>query len=151
MRRPPLSTPRREISFARAGPGLGAFDSTSAKRADELLARARKAWAFYEAHQADPKFAWSAGARLYAACQLYLATGDAAFHDAMQEPVEVVFGLQGKKMQFPAQYLGHLANLNDVNQGMVFTHFFMGYLLDQKLAKKPGLEQVFRSELLRQE
>jgi hypothetical protein len=33
---------------------------------------------------------------------------------------------------------------------MVFTHFFMGYLLEPKLAKKPELEKVFRAELLRQ-
>jgi endoglucanase len=120
-----------------------------AKRAEALLLRARNAWSFYEKRQADPAFKWTPGARLYAACQLYLATGDASFHAAMREPAEEVFGLKGKTAKFPTQYMGHLANLNYIDAGMVFTHYFMGYLLDEKLAKDPELVKVFRAELLR--
>jgi endoglucanase len=121
-----------------------------AKRADELVDRARRAWGFYAGNRENPKFAWTAGARLYAACQLYLATGEAAFHAEMREPAELVFGLNGRKSKWPAEYKGHLANLNYVNEGMVFTHFFAGYLLEPKLAKDAELEKPMKAAVLRQ-
>lgn len=121
-----------------------------AARAEGLLARARRAWAFYERHREDPEYRWSPGARLFAGCQLYLATGEASFHDAMADAAATVFGLDGRKATWPAQHLGHLANLNYVDGGMVLSHYFAGYLLETKVDRRPELVKALRDSILRQ-
>lgn len=120
-----------------------------AARAKELLTNARRAWTFYQQHRDDPDYQWSPGARLFAACQLYLATREPTYHEAMREPASLVFGIDGQKPKWPAEYLGHLANLPYLDGGMVVTHYFAGYLLAADLPKEAVMEQAFREAILR--
>jgi endoglucanase len=120
-----------------------------AARAAALLNRARSAWDFHEKHQADPAFRWSPGALLFAAGQLYLATGEARYHEVFRQQARKVFDLDGQKSAWPAQYHGIYFNLETVGQGAVFTHYFASYLLDNERAKDAVLVQALRAAVLR--
>jgi endoglucanase len=121
-----------------------------AKRATELLRHARSAWSFYEQHANDPAFQWSTGALLFAGDQLYLATGEAKFHEVFLAKARIVFELDGQKSKWPAQYQGSYFNLETIDRGAVFTHYFVSYLLDRTREKDAGVIKAAREAILRQ-
>jgi endoglucanase len=119
------------------------------KRSSELLREALRAWNFYEEHRDDPAFQWSHGALLFAACQLYLTTGDAKFHEIFREQARYAFDLDGKHSKWPAQYHGTYFNLDGIDQGAIFTHYFASYLLDTAHEKDPAVMQAARDAIVR--
>jgi endoglucanase len=119
-----------------------------AGRAAELLARAERAWGFRQRHREDPTYRWSTGARLFAAGQLYLATGQASYHEVFKEEAAQVFGLDGRKSAWPAQYHGVYYNLDTVAKGAVFTHYFASYLFAEGAVRDERILQVARAAIL---
>jgi len=121
------------------------------RRADELLAKAQKAWSFYQNHLDDPRFAgkWTRGARMFAACQLYLATGEEAYHQAFLEEAPYFFRMNNEPPQWPQQYHGTYYNRDLVERGMVFTHYFVSYLLDGSRPRNSDVVQAGVAAVLR--
>ncbi len=122
------------------------FDSA---RAAELQTRAEKAWAFYREHHDDAAYGWSPGALLFASCQLYLATGKAQFHEMFKQQARYLFELDGQKSKWPAQYHGTYFNLETIEKGAAFTHYFASYLIDETLPKDERIRQAARAAVLR--
>ncbi|MEY2407468.1 MAG: endoglucanase [Verrucomicrobiota bacterium] len=118
-------------------------------RAAELQTRAEKAWAFYRQHQDDAAYRWSPGALLFASCQLYLATGKPEFHEMFKRQARYFFELDGQKSKWPAQYHGTYFNLETIEKGAAFTHYFASYLMDETLPKDERLRQAARAAVLR--
>jgi endoglucanase len=133
--------------MAYAGRMLKPFD---APRAAGLQSRAERAWQFYLQHQADAAYRWSPGALLFASCQLYLATGRAEYHEAFQRQARLIFEIDGQKSAWPAQYQGRYFNLDTIEKGAVFTHYFVSYLLDKTVPKDERLCDAARKAILRQ-
>ena len=119
-----------------------------ASRAAGLLSRARRAWDFYERHREDAAFRWSPGALLFASGQLYLATGEQHYHDVFRREAAYFFHLHGQKSAWPAEYHGTYFNLDTIDKGAAFTHYFASYLLDATRAKDPEIVQAARAAVL---
>lgn len=122
--------------------------SYDAKRAAGLLARAQRAWSFYEQHRADSAYRWTHGALLFASCQLYLATGEAKYHDSFREQARYAFEMESAKSQWPAQYHGLYFNLPGIDQGAIFTHYFASYLLETGREKDAATVQAARAAIV---
>ncbi|MFI5378291.1 MAG: glycoside hydrolase family 9 protein [Tepidisphaerales bacterium] len=120
-----------------------------APRADGLLARAKKAWDFYERHREDAAYQWSPGALLFASGQLYLATGEERYHSVFKEQARTIFELDGRKSQWPAQYHGTYFNIDTVDKGASFTHYFISYVLDTTRPKDAAIVQAIRAAVIR--
>ena len=120
-----------------------------AARAAILLGRAEKAWGFYQQHRSDPAFGWSSGALLFVSCQLYLATGQPQYHEVMLQQARSIFSLDGQKSVWPAQYHGTYFNLETIDKGTVFTHYFASYLLDESRPKNEQVRQAMREAIIR--
>ena len=147
-------TYRRHGHTTLAGSALMAYAARMTRpfdvaRADELLARAKKAWGFYENHRENPAYAWSPGALLFASCQLYLATGEVHYHDMFKRQAQYFFDLAGQKSKWPAQYSGTYFNLDTIDKGAAFTHYFISYALDTTRAKDPALFDAMKSAVVR--
>ena len=145
---------RRHGHTTLAGGALMAYASRMARpfdaaRADELLARAKKAWAFCETHREDAAYSWSPGALLFASCQLYLATGEDRYHDEFKRQAKSFFDLDGQKSKWPAQYHGTYFNLDTIDKGAAFTHYFISYALDTARAKDPTIVKGIRDAVVR--
>lgn len=119
-----------------------------AARARTLLESACKAWGFYDRHRTDPAYLWSPGALLFAGCQLYLATGDEVYHDEFKRQARAFFNLGGPKLVWPAEYNGTYYNLDTVNRGAVFTHYFASYLLSDRWPRDPEIVRAARTALV---
>jgi endoglucanase len=119
------------------------------KRAGDLLARAQKAWGFYERHRDDRAYQWSHGALLFAGCQLYLATGEAKYHEVFRAQAHYAFEMEGQKSKWPAQYHGVYFNLVGTDQGAIFTHYFVSYLLDTTHEKDAAIVAAGREAIIR--
>jgi len=117
-------------------------------RAAELLGEAERAWGFHERHRDDPAYPWSPGARLFAACQLYLATGKGAYHASFREDAATIFELDGRKSAWPAQYHGVYYNMETIAKGAVFTHYFSGYLLPGKAPRDGRIVEAARAAVI---
>ncbi len=118
-------------------------------RSSALLTRSKRAWAFYQQHRADPAYTWSRGALLFASCQLYAATGGEDFHTIFKEQARYFFGLDGQKPSWPAEYHGVYFNLETIEKGAAFTHYFASYLLQEKLQADPLIRDAARAAILR--
>lgn len=121
------------------------FDPT---RAAALLTRAQRAWKFHEKHSTDTAYRWSPGALLFASGQLYLATGEARYHAMFKQQARYFFDLDEKKSSWPAQYHGTYFNLETIEKGAVFTHYFASYLLETNREKDPTIVQAARAAVL---
>jgi endoglucanase len=121
----------------------------NAARADELLSRAKKAWAFHEQHRQGAAFQWSRGAILFAACQLYLATGEQRYHDEFKRQARYFFDLDAQKSKWPAQYAGIYFNLDTIDKGAAFTHYFISYVLDTTREKDPAIVKAIGDAIVR--
>ncbi|RMH57049.1 MAG: hypothetical protein D6679_07960 [Candidatus Hydrogenedentota bacterium] len=157
-----------------AGAALFAWASRLVRRfneekANELAERAKRAWGFYEMvlkkkKEAEAKVSedeytlekktgdvtdleFSKGVLLYAACQLYLLTGEEKYHRVFRE-IAKYYGTPPYG-EWPAQYNGTYYNLKVVNKGMVFTHYFISYLLDKTRRKDPETVELLRKAVLR--
>jgi hypothetical protein len=86
---PAFAGGRRRVAVAPDRDGGCQHDRSLPTRAAELLKRALTAWSFYETHREDAAYHWSHGALLFAGCQLYLATGEARFHEVFREEVNI--------------------------------------------------------------
>ena len=120
-----------------------------APRAAALLTRAQRAWDFYEQHSTDAAYRWSPGAPLFASGQLYLASGEARYHAMFKEQAHYFFHLEGKQSAWPAQYHGTYFNLETVEKGAVFTHYFVSYLLETNRETDSVIVQAARGAILR--
>ena len=118
-------------------------------RADALLGRAQRAWEFFEKHSADTAYQWSPGALLFASGQLYLATGEARYHAMFQKQARHFFHLDGSRTAWPAEYHGTYFNLETIEKGAVFTHYFSSYLLETNRATDAAIVQAARAAVLR--
>jgi endoglucanase len=137
-----------------AGAALMAYASRlvqpfDAERAAALLRHALAAWSFYEQHHDDPAFQWSTGALLFAGCQLYLATGEAKFHEVFLAQARIAFELEGKKSTWPAQYHGSYFNLDGIDHGAIFTHYFASYIVCADREKDSTVLKAARAAILR--
>jgi endoglucanase len=119
-----------------------------ARRASALLKRAQRAWAFYEANRENPKFRWSRGTLMFATCQLYAATGTEKYHDIFKHEARYFFNLDGQKSAWPAQYHGTYFNLETIEQGTAFTHYFASYLLMQNRPVDTRIGEAARRAVL---
>ena len=120
-----------------------------APRAAALLARAQRAWEFYEKHSADEAYRWSPGALLFASGQLYLAPGQARYHALFKEQARYMFHLEGRQSAWPAQYHGTYFNLETIEKGAVFTHYFASYLLETNRETDSVIVQAARAAVQR--
>lgn len=120
-----------------------------AARAAALLSRALRAWDFYERHSADETYRWSPGALLFASGQLYLASGEARYHAMFKKQARHFFDLEGRHSQWPAQYHGTYFNLETIEKGAAFTHYFVSYLLETIRETDPAIVQAARGAILR--
>jgi endoglucanase len=132
--------------MAYAGRMIKPFDRD---HATALQSRAEKAWAFYRQHQEDAAYRWSPGALLFASCQLYLATGNPEFHETFKQQARYFFELDGQKSKWPAQYHGTYFNLETIEKGAAFTHYFASYLLNDTFPKDERIRQAARTAVLR--
>jgi len=110
--------------FAHAARLVAPFDSS---RATELLARAIKAWNYVQNHNLPTAHA---AQKMYAALQLYLATGDAAYHDAFRANANQL--LSNMEGHWPETYHPFYFNLGTIQDGMIFAPYFFAYLLTDK-------------------
>ena len=99
------------------------------ERASELETRALKAWSFYTNHR-GPGFAfdWPRASLVYAACQLYLTTGEEQYHALFKNEMGYYLGLTEEKQVWPVVWHGLYYNLEMISKGMLFTHYFSSYL-----------------------
>lgn len=137
-----------------AGGALMAYASRmvrpfDAARADGLLSRAKKAWEFYEHHRDDAAYRWSPGSLLFASGQLYLATGEDRYHDMFKQQARYFFDLDGQKSKWPAQYHGTYFNLDTIDKGAAFTHYFISYALDTTRPKDAIIVKAIRDAIVR--
>ncbi len=105
--------------FAHASRLVAPYDSV---RAAALLERAERAWAWVAAN--NPPSAHAAQ-RMYATLQLYLTTGNASYHQAFAVQANILLANPG----WPQQYYPFFFNLNTIGDGMVFSPYFVSYLL----------------------
>lgn len=103
--------------FAQAARLVKPYDAT---RSEQLLARAVAAWNWVQVN--DPPSAKRAQ-RMYAALQLYLATGETTYHDRFREYIASLDGAA-----WPEQYHMAFYNLNTIVDGMIFAPYFAPYL-----------------------
>ncbi len=122
------------------------FDPT---RSAALLQRAQRAWDFYEKHSMDAAYRWSPGALLFASGQLYLATGEARYHTMFKQQARYFFNLDGWQSAWPAQYHGTYFNLDTVEKGAAFTHYFASYLLETNRQTDAAIVKAARAAVLR--
>ncbi len=124
--------------FAYASRLVEPFDGA---RAGELARRAERAWGFYERHRDDDAYEFSFGVTLFASGQLYLLTGEQGYHEVFLDHAR---RLIDGDTQWPAQYKPTYFNHQTVMGGMVFTHYFVSYLLapgrerDEEVARGLG-------------
>src|SRR6185503_17383607 len=85
----------------------------------------------------------------FASCQLYLATGKPEFHEMFKQQARSFFELDGQKSKWPAQYQGTYFNLETIEKGAAFTHYFSSYLIDETLPKDDRIRQAARAAVLR--
>ncbi len=93
----------------------------SVARSDEFLDRAQRAWQWLEMHPATPA---APAQRMYAALQLWLATGDAQFHQVFAAMTETL-----NAAPWPQQYHVSYFSLTTYVDGMVFAPYFYSYLI----------------------
>lgn len=105
--------------FAHASRLLEPFDPDSAA---VLLDRAVNAWNFMQQH--DMPTANSAQT-MYAALQLYLATGEDQYHNVFLAEADYLIN----DANWPEQYHPTYWNLNLIRDGMIFGPYFFGYLI----------------------
>ncbi len=108
--------------FAHASRLVSPFDST---RSVELLKKAESAWAYLMAHDNDPDMLTAHSAqKMYAALELYLATGEENYHNAFK-----TYANHCLTSGWPEQYNPQWWNGNTITNGMIFTPYFFGYLI----------------------
>ncbi len=125
--------------FAHASRLLNPFDSI---RSDELLTKAEDAWTYIMAHANDPDMLTAHSAqKMYAALELYLATGDEGYHAAFKTYANYCL-----TAAWPEQYNPQWWNGNTMTDGMIFTPYFFGYLITD-LPVDQGIKEAYTSML----
>ena len=104
--------------FAIASRLMAAHDTA---RSAQLLARARAAWGWMEAYAGSDK---RPAQRMYAACELYEATGNDTYHAALKISAAAVLARPG----WPQEYRPWHININNLVGGMFNTPYFFTYL-----------------------
>ena len=122
--------------FAHAARLVKPFD---ADKSDELLNRAKRAWNYLQENELETA---RDAQRMYAALQLYLATGESVYHDAFKEHANFLLGNPG----WPQQYHTIWWNLNTMKDGMIFTPYFFGYLMTGRETDS-GIRNAFLDKL----
>ena len=112
--------------FAQASRLLRPYD---AARAAVLLEKSKRAWIWAESQGPCRPAAQC----MYASLQLWLATGEEAFHERFKAYVETLDGAQ-----WPQQYHVSYFSLPTVVDGMVFTPYFVSYLLQTPAGRDAG-------------
>ncbi len=111
--------------FAQASRLLEPFDSA---RSAQLYDEAVSAWNYLQDHKDDPDMASAHDAQLmYASLQLYLKTGDEAYHTAFKQHATYCL-----TSGWPEQYIPQGWNQNYTRDGMIFTPYFFSYLITDK-------------------
>ena len=119
--------------FAHASRVIRPFDAT---RADALLSRARRAWAYL---QRTANVNTVATRFMYPALQLYLATGEQPFHDLFKADAQAIVVSGGS---WPEQFIPG----NSV--ASCLTVHFVSYLLSTKLAVDATLVAALKAKII---
>ncbi len=119
--------------FAQASRLVRPFDP---EHADVLAGRAVRAWNWVVNN--NPPSAHAAQ-RMYGSLQLYLLTGEQKYHQAFLANADYILNQAG----WPEQYFPPFFNLNTIEDGMVFSPYFTGYLFTDRPTDK-----TVRDELL---
>jgi len=108
--------------FAHASRLVQPFNAT---RASQLLTKAQNAWNYLQAHGSDVDMASAKeGPRMYAAMELYLATGDANYHTAFQTLANTCLNGNIRVDWF---------NIPQIcDEGLILTPYFFGYLITNR-------------------
>jgi endoglucanase len=108
--------------FAHAARLLEPFDKS---RADQLLERARRAWGWL---QVGPQTELKPAHRMYAALQLYLATGLPEYHDAFLATARFLV----TNTAWPEVYNPRYWNFSSLHGGQVMAPYFFAYLITNR-------------------
>lgn len=105
--------------FAHVARLLRPFDSA---RAAAVLGRAERAWAFMER---GPLPNLHTAQHMYAALELYLATGDGRYHAAFRTDAAALLA----NPPYPEQYNPFYWNAETIRDGQIFAPYFFSYLI----------------------